>query len=91
VPAIESLGHPPWDKNYTDDSLEVKDGRGRVVLQVRMLPDRVEFQAEYPDGDTGLLEDGFYSKEDGITPMFKYPSSDYWRDFDPSSGYHHKK
>jgi hypothetical protein len=79
-----------WDKNYTDDSLEVKDGRGRVVLQVRLLPDRVELQAEYPDGDSGLLEVGFYNKEDGITPVFKYPSNEHWQEIDPRSGYHQK-
>jgi hypothetical protein len=33
-----------WDRNYTDDALEVKDARGRVVLQVRVLEDRVQLQ-----------------------------------------------
>jgi len=37
---------PPrtWDRNYTDDALEVKDARGLVVLQVRALKDRVQLQ-----------------------------------------------
>jgi hypothetical protein len=37
---------PPgtWDRNYTEDSLEVKDASGRVVLQVRALPDRIQLQ-----------------------------------------------
>ncbi|MDA2912964.1 hypothetical protein MYX77_03210 [Acidobacteriia bacterium AH_259_A11_L15] len=39
-----------WEKNYTDDALEVKDGRGRVVFQLRLLPDRAEFQVEWWDG-----------------------------------------
>jgi hypothetical protein len=33
-----------WDRNYSDDALEVKDSRGYVVLQVRMLEDRVQLQ-----------------------------------------------
>lgn len=37
------------DKNYTQDTLEVKDRRGHVVLQVRLLPDRVQLQAEWND------------------------------------------
>jgi energy-coupling factor transporter transmembrane protein EcfT len=37
---------PPdtWDRNYSDDSLEVKDPSGAVVLQVRAFPDRVQMQ-----------------------------------------------
>lgn len=40
---------PPgtWDRNYTDDALEVKDARGRIVLQVRALPDRIQLQGEW--------------------------------------------
>jgi hypothetical protein len=36
-----------WDKNYSDDALEVKDGRGKVVLQVRALPDRIQVLGEW--------------------------------------------
>jgi hypothetical protein len=37
---------PPrtFDRNYTDDALEVRDARGLVVLQVRALKDRVQLQ-----------------------------------------------
>lgn len=76
-----------WDKNYTDDSLEVKDGRGRVVLQVRILPDRIQVQGEWPTTDNTVTQIGKYSKENGITPRFKYPSSEYWGEIDPDSGY----
>jgi hypothetical protein len=40
---------PPktWDRNYTDDALEVKNVGGRVVLQVRALPDRIQLQGEW--------------------------------------------
>lgn len=40
---------PPntWDRNYTDDTLEVKDDRSRIVLQVRALPDHIQIQDEW--------------------------------------------
>jgi hypothetical protein len=66
-----------WDKNYSQDSLEVKDGRGRVVLQVRMFPDRMQLQAEWPTTHNGLSNDQFDMRT-GIVPMFKYPSAEYW-------------
>ena len=40
-----------WEKNYTRDSLEVKDGDGRIVFQLRIFSERVEFQAEWWDRD----------------------------------------
>ena len=44
-----------WDRNYSDHSLEVKDDRGDIVLQVRMLQGRVQLQAVYYDGpESGL-------------------------------------
>lgn len=69
-----------WDKNYTKDSLEVKDGRGRVVLQVRLLPDRIQLQGEWRNetGENLITEQGQYDERTGITPRFKYPSEDYW-------------
>ncbi len=36
-----------WDRNYTDDRLEVRDPSGDIVLQVRVLPDRVQLQAKF--------------------------------------------
>jgi len=35
------------DKNYTRDSLEVRDGRGHVVLQVRLFSDRIRVEGEW--------------------------------------------
>lgn len=37
------------DKNFTDDTLEVLDGGGHVVLQVHMLPDRIQVRGEWHD------------------------------------------
>jgi hypothetical protein len=34
------------DLNYSDDALEVKSAGGRIVLQVRLLPDRIQVQVE---------------------------------------------
>jgi hypothetical protein len=36
-----------WDRNYSDDVLEVKDSRGLVILQVRALPDRIQVQGAW--------------------------------------------
>jgi hypothetical protein len=33
-----------WDRNYSDDALEVKDDEGRIILQVRALSDRIQLQ-----------------------------------------------
>ena len=37
---------PPgaWDRNYNDDTLEVKDSNGDIIFQVQALPDRVRFR-----------------------------------------------
>jgi hypothetical protein len=65
-----------WDKNYTRDSLEVKDGAGSVILQVRLFPNKVIMQAiwnvEHVMMLDGPMEDG------GIVPMFLYPSEEHW-------------
>lgn len=38
-----------WEKNYTDDALEVKDSMGKIVFQLRLLKDKAQFQAEWWD------------------------------------------
>jgi hypothetical protein len=38
-----------WDKNYTDNALEVLDERDQVVFQIRFLFDRVQIQGEWRD------------------------------------------
>lgn len=81
------------DKNYTKDALEVMDTRGHVVLQVRILSDRIRLQAEWfddhnhglqmmksPDKAGGIFNletPGAYSP-DMIKRMFQYPSKDHW-------------
>lgn len=40
-------GHPQaWDRNYTNDALEVIGPGDSVVLQIRLLPDRIQLQGE---------------------------------------------
>jgi hypothetical protein len=43
---------PPgtFDRNYSDDALEVIDPRGRVVLQVVVLSNRIQIQGAWPLG-----------------------------------------
>jgi hypothetical protein len=40
---------PPgtWDRNYTDDALEVINPQGKIALQVKVLKDRVQLQGEW--------------------------------------------
>jgi len=70
-----------WDKNYTRDSLEVLDGAGRVVLQLRILQEAIELQVEWK-GKSGPATIGNGGKF-GFAPMFLYPSDLHWAEFDP--------
>lgn len=36
-----------WDRNYANDALEIRNPQGRVVLQVRLINDRVQLQGEW--------------------------------------------
>ena len=42
-----------WDRNYSSDALEVRRSSGDIVLQVKLVGDRVQFQAKLYD-KTGL-------------------------------------
>ena len=86
---------PPgiWDKNYTQNSLEIKGSRGQVVLQLKYLPDRIQIAVEWRD-QFGRGQEwsrcGSHScispwgspqtelqNEIVIEPIFKYPSSEH--------------
>lgn len=41
------VGPIAWDYNYSDNSFEVKDARGLVVLQVRVLSDCIQIQGAW--------------------------------------------
>lgn len=43
------VGTSSWDKNYTRDSLEVLDGRGKVVFQMRLFTNGIQIQGEWND------------------------------------------
>jgi hypothetical protein len=47
-----------WDKNDDDNALEVKNPKGIIVLQVVLLPDRVQIQGIWPTEFNG--ESGWY-------------------------------
>lgn len=38
-----------FDRNYNKNTLEVKDNKGDIVLQVRVLSDRIQFQGKFYD------------------------------------------
>lgn len=78
-----------WDKNYTNDALEVIDKRGRIVLQLRLYPDKIGICGEWwDDNGHGLrIADGakfvplskdYNPIEPAIKPIFKYPSATHW-------------
>jgi hypothetical protein len=54
---VSSAQNVSWDHNYTDNALEVKDGRGRIVLQVVLMPGIVHIQGEWwhEDGSGGRV------------------------------------
>jgi hypothetical protein len=54
---VSSAQNVVWDKNYTRNALEVKDGRGRVVFQVILAADRIHIQGEWwhEDGSGGRV------------------------------------
>src|SRR5260370_19932572 len=56
-----------WDKNYTKNSLEVKDGAEHVVLQIRILPDRIQLQGEWRDEFGHGMRLGACSTPAGVT------------------------
>lgn len=79
--------HNTWDRNYSRNSLEVRDPSGDIVLQVRLVEDRVQFQAKmYASNKTGIAfvkgPGGGYIERSTperpfrsiISPIFKYPS-----------------
>jgi len=72
-----------WDKNYNDDTLEVKDAKERVILQIRVLPNAVQVQAEFQQGrgdvnGGGLIQQGYYDRKKGFKSLFIYPSELHW-------------
>jgi hypothetical protein len=82
-----------WDINYNRDALEVRNAKGDIVLQVRVLNDRIQLQGEWhPDGVNGVRlvksDDpahpggavivGRLEDAPKIPAMFKYPSNEYF-------------
>jgi hypothetical protein len=86
-----------WDRNYSKDALEVKDDTGDIILQVRVLEDRIQFQGKFYDSQGNGVALGKYSNGKGgiiertgvdhprlelkIEPIFQYPSDNHLGDF----------
>lgn len=95
-------GSAIFDRNYTDDALEVRDQYGEVVFQVRLFPDRVQVQGKFVGVDgfgtaiLGPAKKGEGSrivrstlpeyKEVRIEPIFRYPSSLHFGEFLKTEG-----
>lgn len=67
------VARPPktWDRNYNKTALEVKDETGNIVLQVRLLSDRIQIQGEWwMDETRGIRLVGTNPKEGGMFAIF---------------------
>ncbi len=74
-----------FDRNYTKDALEVRDKSGDVVLQLKLVEDRVQLQGKFYDGREGGL--AIYQRGSSgvigplgpdvprIGPLLMYPSA----------------
>jgi hypothetical protein len=55
---------PDWEINHTPDTVEVRDDRNRIVLQVKLLPDHVQLAGEWwrrsEDGTISGIRTGRY-------------------------------
>jgi hypothetical protein len=38
-----------WDRNYSNNALELKDPSGDIILQIKLVEDRIQFQAKLYD------------------------------------------
>jgi hypothetical protein len=88
---------PPntWDRNYSRDALEVLDPTGDIVLQVRLVENRVQLQAKFIGSNgqqVGLIKTGPHESViefeppsqpliRKIKPIFKYPSELHFGEF----------
>jgi len=74
---VSSAQNVSWDHNYTRNAFEVKDGRGRVVLQVVLMPETVRFQGEWwhEDGKGGRILRRYPYDAVRTGPMFVIMSS----------------
>ncbi len=86
-----------FDRNYSKDALEVKDNTGDIVLQVKVLGDRIQFQGKFYDnqgngvafgkddsGQGGVIErtsTNHPNLELKIEPIFLYPSENHLGEF----------
>jgi hypothetical protein len=36
-----------WDRNYSKNALEIKDGHGKIILQLKLIKNRMQFQGVF--------------------------------------------
>lgn len=69
------VGPPPssWDRNYSQNALEVLDPTGDVVLQVKLVENRVQFQAKlYNSTGNGIGFGKILDPEKGWVGMIEF-------------------
>jgi hypothetical protein len=71
------------DRNFNDNSLEIKDLKGDVIFQIQLIGNEVRLAGcFYPKTSSGTL----YSVNSWLTPsLFLYPSINYPHELNPSS------
>ena len=54
-----------WDRNYSSNALEVKNASGEVVLQIKLVEDRIQFQGKLYDSNGRGIAFGKMLGQDG--------------------------
>lgn len=87
-----------FDRNYNESVIEIRDNptkdmpEGDIILQIKVLIDRIQFQGKFYDGKgngvafiqrgdagNGAMMERFQNQSKyKITPIFKYPSSKFF-------------
>jgi hypothetical protein len=86
-----------FDRNYSKNAIEVKDNTGDIVLQIKLINDRIQFQGKFYDGKGNGFSLGGSKDIDGgvmeftgpkypklmlkIEPIFQYPSDNHLGQF----------
>ena len=74
-----------WDKNFNNDSLEVKDATGDIVLQIRVMPDRVRLQGKWyqRNGQRTILMEHSSARAPSLKAKIKFGRVNPQDDVDP--------
>src|SRR5260370_42612480 len=69
---VSNQSNLSWDKNYKKDMLEALDGRGRVVLQVKLFTNGIQLQGEWYREDWRGVRFQTMSDQGGVTVLVPF-------------------